>query len=264
LGLAALLLAEFDRRSLRAQSFLLSALVTTRCLVIDLLAPQPVLAIAPTVVCLWAAMLRRELGSLPRLYNSLLATTLLGALIYHEVAGGMLTVAWGVEAVVLLAAGFALRSRASPLRPRPFSDLHVEALLLGPSQSGNAAAHRQLHRPGTASGNRQLGLHPLPRSGPALSVTPTLEKPDFANLQLISHLQTARQSGGLAPGTPCAILYVESSRLYRVEFIKPDTFVRSGDTETFCSQQIAIWKPDTFVRFFTFSRPAGNGQYDRW
>jgi uncharacterized membrane protein len=110
-ALVALLLAEFERRSLRAQSLLLSAVVTTRCLVIDLSALQPVLAIAPTVVCLWAAMLRRELGSLPRLYNSVLATTLLGALIYHEVAGGMLTVAWGVEAVVLLAAGFALRDR---------------------------------------------------------------------------------------------------------------------------------------------------------
>ena len=110
-ALAALALAEFDRRSLRAQAFLLSAVVATRCLAIDLGTLQPVLAIAPTIVCFWAAMLRRELGSLPRLYNSLLATTLLGALIYHEVSGSMLTVAWGVEAVVLLAAGFALRDR---------------------------------------------------------------------------------------------------------------------------------------------------------
>jgi len=110
-ALAALGLAEFDRRSLRAQAFLLNAVVATRCLAIDLRTLQPVLAIAPTIVCFWAAMLRRELGSLPRLYNSLLATTLLGALIYHEVSGSVLTVAWGAEAVVLLAAGFTLRDR---------------------------------------------------------------------------------------------------------------------------------------------------------
>jgi uncharacterized membrane protein len=45
------------------------------------------------------------------MYDSLLATTLLGALIFHEVSGSVLTVAWGVEAVALLAAGFALRDR---------------------------------------------------------------------------------------------------------------------------------------------------------
>ena len=56
-------------------------------------------------------MLRREIGSLHRLYDSLLATALLSALIFHEVSGSVLTVAWGVEAVVLLAAGFALRDR---------------------------------------------------------------------------------------------------------------------------------------------------------
>jgi uncharacterized membrane protein len=110
-ALVALALAEFDRRSLRAQALLLSALVATRCLAIDLGSPQPVLAIAPTIACLWAAMLRREVGTLHRMYDSLLATALLGALVFHEVSGSVLTVAWGVEAVALLAAGFALRDR---------------------------------------------------------------------------------------------------------------------------------------------------------
>jgi hypothetical protein len=110
-ALVALGLAEFDRRSLRAQAILLSALVVTRCLAIDLGTAQPVLAIAPVIVCFWAAMLRREIGSLHRMYDSLLATLLLGALIFHQVTGSVLTVAWGVEAVVLLAAGFALRDR---------------------------------------------------------------------------------------------------------------------------------------------------------
>jgi hypothetical protein len=110
-ALVALGLAEFDRRSLRAQAILVSALVVTRCLAIDLGTAQPVLAIAPTIVCIWAAMLRREIGSLHRMYASLLATLLLGALIFHQVTGSVLTVAWGVEAVGLLAAGFALRDR---------------------------------------------------------------------------------------------------------------------------------------------------------
>ena len=110
-ALAALSLAEFDRRSLRAQALLVSAVVATRCLAIDLATARPILAIAPTIVCFWAAMLRRQLGSLPRMFDSLLATLLLGALIFHEVTGSVLTVAWCVEAVALLAAGFALRDR---------------------------------------------------------------------------------------------------------------------------------------------------------
>jgi hypothetical protein len=110
-ALVALSLAEFDRRSLRAQAILVSAVVATRCLTIDLETTQPILAIAPTIACLWTAMLRREPGSLHRMYDSLLATTLLAALIYHEVTGSVLTVAWGAEAIALLAAGFALRDR---------------------------------------------------------------------------------------------------------------------------------------------------------
>jgi hypothetical protein len=110
-ALVALGLAEFDRRSLRAQAILVSAVVVTRCLAIDLGTAQPVLPIALTIVCFWAAMLRREIGSLHRMYDSLLATLLLGALIFHEVTGSVLTVAWGAEAVGLLAAGFALRDR---------------------------------------------------------------------------------------------------------------------------------------------------------
>ncbi|MGD0772396.1 MAG: DUF2339 domain-containing protein [Candidatus Solibacter sp.] len=110
-ALAALALAEFPRRSLRAQAILVSALVATRCLAIDLGTARPILAIAPTIVCFWAAMLRRQLGGLHRMYDSLLTTLLLGALIFHEVGGSVLTVAWGVEAVALLAGGFALRDR---------------------------------------------------------------------------------------------------------------------------------------------------------
>jgi uncharacterized membrane protein len=63
------------------------------------------------VACYWAALLRRPRGTRPRLYYSLLATSLLAALIYREVTGSVLTVAWGMEGVALLAAGFPLRDR---------------------------------------------------------------------------------------------------------------------------------------------------------
>ncbi len=49
------------------------------------------------------------------MYFFLLATALAGALIFHEVSGSVLTIAWGLEGVALLAAGFpAVRPRAAP------------------------------------------------------------------------------------------------------------------------------------------------------
>ena len=110
-AVAALLLAEFPRRSLRVQSLMVSAVVFTRCVAIDLNTSHAIVAIAPVIGCFWAAMLRRPRGSGYRLYDSLLGTTLLAALIYHEVSGSVLTVAWGLEGVALLAAGFMLHDR---------------------------------------------------------------------------------------------------------------------------------------------------------
>jgi hypothetical protein len=50
-----------------------------------------------------------------RTFFSLLASVLLAALLFYEVSGGILTMAWGVEAVALLAAGFPLRDRLQRL-----------------------------------------------------------------------------------------------------------------------------------------------------
>ena len=110
-ALAALAFAEFERRSPRGVAMMAGAVVLARCLAIDLEGVRPTLTIAPAIAIFWAAMLRRPTGSLLRLYHSLLATVLLGALIFHEVSGSMLTMAWGAEAIALLAAGFALRDR---------------------------------------------------------------------------------------------------------------------------------------------------------
>jgi len=90
---------------------MVSAAVLIRCLGLDMSAARPIVAVAPVIAIFWATMLRRRLGSFFRIIFSLLATVLLGALIFHEVGGSILTVAWGAEAIVLLAAGFALRDR---------------------------------------------------------------------------------------------------------------------------------------------------------
>jgi uncharacterized membrane protein len=119
----ALLLAEFERPSLRVQSLIVAAVVFVRCVEIDLPGAHAIVAIAPVIACFLAAMLRRPRGSRTRLYYSLLATTLLAILIYHEVSGSLLTVAWGLEGAILLVAGFALLDRV----PR----LSGLALLLG-------------------------------------------------------------------------------------------------------------------------------------
>ncbi len=50
-----------------------------------------------------------------RTFYSLLASALLAVLLFYEVSGGVLTMAWGVEAVAVLGAGFPLRDRVQRL-----------------------------------------------------------------------------------------------------------------------------------------------------
>jgi hypothetical protein len=110
-ALVALVLSQFDRRTLRAQSILAAAAVFVRVMLHDLGDPDPVISIAPGILCLELAMLSRPQGSRLRMYFSLVATALVSVLIFHEVSGSVLTIAWGMEGVALLAAGFALVDR---------------------------------------------------------------------------------------------------------------------------------------------------------
>jgi hypothetical protein len=110
-AMVALALNEFDRRSLRAQAMLAAAAVCVHVMVRDLGMPDPVISVVPAIACLEAAMLRRPAGSRMRMYFSLLGTALAAALIFHEVSGSVLTIAWSLEGVGLLAAGFPLRDR---------------------------------------------------------------------------------------------------------------------------------------------------------
>lgn len=109
----------------RYQSYALAAVTFWRALALEL-APAGIFAsteqrIAAGVLvigCLFAAQLflpQRQEQRVPepgaRLLYSLLATSLATAFLYQEVSGSMLTVAWGIEGAVLLAAGFPLRDR---------------------------------------------------------------------------------------------------------------------------------------------------------
>lgn len=70
-----------------------------------------VVGCAGAIACYCAAQLLAPRGHIIRLYASLLATTLTALLLYQQVSGRMLTIAWGLQGVALLAAGFPLRDR---------------------------------------------------------------------------------------------------------------------------------------------------------
>jgi hypothetical protein len=96
----------------RWQSYALAVLAFARCWAINFAgAAEPVLAGAAVIACFYVAQLLNARGGRPRLYYSLLATTLLAALLYYQVSGSLRTVAWGMEGVALLASGFPLRDR---------------------------------------------------------------------------------------------------------------------------------------------------------
>ena len=63
---------------------------------------------------------------------SILGTVLLAVLVYYEVSGRLLTVAWGVQGTVLLMVGFAARERvlrlAGLLNRTVSAILHRESL----------------------------------------------------------------------------------------------------------------------------------------
>ncbi len=69
------------------------------------------LSCAGTIACFYGAQLLAPRNHIIRLYQSLLATTLTSLLLYDQISGRMLTIAWAIQGVTLLAAGFPLRAR---------------------------------------------------------------------------------------------------------------------------------------------------------
>jgi hypothetical protein len=129
----ALGLLVFGRRwnnvDLRWQSYILAALAFWRSWTTNFYAPENfagvsgrILTGAFVIACFYAAQLLiprkgQETGveRHARTFYSLLAATLLAVLLFYEVSGSVLTVAWGVEGVALLIAGFPLNDRVQRL-----------------------------------------------------------------------------------------------------------------------------------------------------
>ena len=74
-------------------------------------APTALVGCAGAVACFYGAQMLAPRNHVIRLYLSLLATTLTSLLLYDEISGYMLTIAWAIEGVTLLVAGFPLRDR---------------------------------------------------------------------------------------------------------------------------------------------------------
>jgi hypothetical protein len=126
-GLALLVLGQrWNNIDLRWQSYFVAALTFWRSWTTDFFSPGDlsgaggrILTGALVIASFFAAQLvipqaQREWKSLERYarpYFSLLSTILTAILLFHEVSGSMLTVAWGVEGVGLLTTGFPLRDR---------------------------------------------------------------------------------------------------------------------------------------------------------
>ena len=123
---------HFDIRDLRWQSHVLAILVFWRCWNTNFYIPESlagmrgrVLTGAVVIACFYAAQLfsprdsgepgRRGVDRYARTFYSLLGSVLLAVLLFYEVSGSVLTMAWGVEAVALLAGGFLLRDRVQRL-----------------------------------------------------------------------------------------------------------------------------------------------------
>jgi hypothetical protein len=107
-----------DLRDLRYQSYALAALAFGRTLALEFAPSQVFAGIeqriamgAIVTACLFIGQLVIPRERQERLLFSLLATALATALLFQEVSGSMLTVAWGIEGALLLGAGFPLRDR---------------------------------------------------------------------------------------------------------------------------------------------------------
>lgn len=121
---------RWDNVDLRWQSYILAALTFWRSWTTNFYAPESfggvsgrILTGAFVIACFYAAQLLipQKHGDAPgperhaRAFYSLLAATLLAVLLFYEVSGSVLTVAWGVEGVALLIAGFPLNDRVQRL-----------------------------------------------------------------------------------------------------------------------------------------------------
>ena len=110
-ALVALALLEIPVGAFDIQALLVGAAVFIRCIAMDFDTGHTMVSVIPVMACYAAALIRRDRASLARTCFALATAGLTAALIFDEVSGSMLTIAWGLEGVALLVAGFPLRDR---------------------------------------------------------------------------------------------------------------------------------------------------------
>ena len=106
---------QLRQDDLEWQSYAIAAFAFARCWAWNFGTPDAMLTSAVVIACLYAAHLLTERGTNERFYLSTLGSLLLAGLLFDQVSGNLLTVAWGLEGIVLLAVGFALRDRVQRL-----------------------------------------------------------------------------------------------------------------------------------------------------
>jgi hypothetical protein len=121
---------RWNNVDLRWQSYVLAALAFWRSWSTNFYVPDSFAGVsgriatgAFVIACFYATQLliprrpgeKTGLERHARTYYSLLAAVLLSVLLYYEVSGSMLTVAWGIEGIALLIAGFPLNDRVQRL-----------------------------------------------------------------------------------------------------------------------------------------------------
>ncbi|MDR3700691.1 MAG: DUF2339 domain-containing protein [Candidatus Sulfopaludibacter sp.] len=97
---------------MRVYGYCVAALVFLRCWGINFERhTEPVVAASVAAACFFAAQFVARRERFARLYYPLLGASLIALLLWYESSASVLTIAWGVEGVALLAAGFPLRER---------------------------------------------------------------------------------------------------------------------------------------------------------
>ena len=108
--------ARRENRDLRYQAYLLAAVTFVHCWVTNFYEPAVFARVyigAAVIASLFAAHLvsRRDQETFGRPLFSTLGSALLSVLLFQEVSGKVLTMAWAAQGAVLLACGFGLRER---------------------------------------------------------------------------------------------------------------------------------------------------------
>ncbi len=98
-------------RDIRLQSYLVAALTLLPTLFLDLSPARPLISLSVVGIFYASRFIVRRDQPEVRASLGIAASAVLAAVLFNWISGGMLTVAWGIEGLALLIAGFPLRDR---------------------------------------------------------------------------------------------------------------------------------------------------------